>query len=341
MRAFVCSENGPPTSLSLVDLQRDDLGDNDVRIEVHYFGVNFADVMAVAGVHQFPPPKPFSPGFEAAGIVREAGENATQFAPGDRVMFTDGYGAYREEVVCDTRRVFHVPDSLTLSQAAAFPVAFGTPYFALVRRARLRHGDTLLVIGAAGNIGSAAVQIGKLLGARVLAVVGTRSIAEAKALGADVVIDYTSENVALRVKEETCGRGADIVFDPVVGPEFQALKTAVAPEGVYLLMGLAGGDLSNVPTLTAIEPLQINIGFLSADYDFYVHADIEAVRRCFDVLFGWVAQGWITPLSSTLSRFEDTVSVLSAVAEKSVSGKQVLMTQFASDSFERSIVRAV
>ena len=176
--------------------------------------------------------------------------------------------------------------------------------------------------------------------ARVLAVVGTRSVAEAKALGAEVVIDYRSEHVALGVKEETGGRGADNVFDPVVGPEFQALESAVAPEGTYLLTGLAGGDLDSIPTITAIEPLKFDIGFLSADYDFYLNADTGTVRRCFDVLFGWVARGWIAPPAPTLSRFEDTVSVLSAIAERSVSGKQVVKTGFATESLECSTTHA-
>ena len=331
MRAFVCSVNGPPSLLSLQDLEGPALGPSHVRIQTHYVGVNFADVMAVAGTHQFPPPMPFSPGFEASGIVADVGEAVHHVSAGDQVVFSAGHGAYREEIVADQVNVHRVPARLSLAQAAAFPVAFGTAYLALTRRAAIRHGSDLLVVGAAGNIGSAALQVGKLLGARTLAIVRGRSIGRALGLGADLAIDYETEDIAERIMSATDGRGVDVVFDPVIGSHFETIKGCVAAEGAYLIMGFAGGDLNAPPTFSVLEPLQRNIAFLSADYDYYLHADLSAVRTCFDVLFRWMERGWIEPLKPVVRPFEDAVSVLADIGEKTTGGKQVLRTRFASD----------
>ncbi|MEM9160531.1 MAG: NADPH:quinone oxidoreductase family protein [Verrucomicrobiota bacterium] len=326
MKAYLCNEYGSPAMLELAQVETDQVGDRQVRIETHFIGVNFADVMAIAGVHQFPPPKPFSPGFEASGIIREIGTEVTHLAVGDRVMFTDGYGAYREEIVASQDHVFKIPDTLTLAQAAALPVAFGTPYFALTRRAPLSHGDHLLVVGAAGNIGSSAVQIGKLLGARVIAIVGTNDVEKAKALGADLVIDYRSEDIAERISSETDGRGVDVAFDPVIGPDFDKVKDSIAAEGSLLVMGLAGGDLARLPSIGVLEPLQRNISFLSADFDYYLHEDIAAVHKAFETMMAWIERGWIKPITPTETPFEDGVSVLTGLAEKTLRGKQALRT---------------
>ena len=340
MKAYLCRDNGAPSNLDLSDIDTAPLGPEDVRIETHYVGVNFADVMAIAGTHQFPPPMPFSPGFEASGLLAEVGGEVRDLEVGDRVMFTDGHGAYREEIVAHKDHVVALPRHLSLVQAAALPVAFGTPYFAFMRRARVRHGDRVLVVGAAGNIGSAAVQIAKLLGAQVLGIASGDGVERALSLGADHVIDYKTEDVAARIQTATDGAGVNTVFDPVLGAQFETLKGQVAAEGSYLVMGIAGGDLDSIPAISAIEPLQRNIGFLSADYDYYLHQDIRSVREAFRTMLSWAGRGWLQPIEPVVSPFEEAVSVLEAVAAKAARGKQVLSTRFAGRGGESTSRRA-
>jgi NADPH2:quinone reductase len=216
MKAMLCRAWGAPDVLRLEDLPPSALRLGEVRIRVRAAGVNFADSLMIGGTYQVKPPFPFTPGLEAAGEVTETGSGVTGLHIGQRVLavLRNG-GGYAEEIVLDTATVVPIPDAMDFVTAAAFPVAYGTAHFALTHRGHLQSGETLLVLGSAGGVGLTAVEIGKTLGARVIAAAGgAEKLAVAKSRGADELIDYRSESIRDRVRELTGGKGADVVYDP-------------------------------------------------------------------------------------------------------------------------------
>ena len=215
MRAVLCHELGGPENLVVGEAETPTPGPGEIRLAIHAAGVNFGDTLMLRGKYQEKPPLPFSPGMEAAGVVDALGDGVDNFAVGDRVMATLGWGGFAEAGTCGAERVIKIPDSMSMVDAAAFPVVYGTSHVALDHRAQLKSGETLLVHGAAGGVGYSAVQIGKAIGATVIGTArGEDKQAVAREAGADHVFDYTQEDIRDTVREMTGGRGADVDLRP-------------------------------------------------------------------------------------------------------------------------------
>ena len=248
MRALLCRSLGDIDALEVGEAASPTLGPGQVRIGVHASGVNFPDILMVEGKYQVKPELPFIPGLELAGVVLECAPGVTHVRPGDRVMaFARRGGAHADETVVPGGIVTPIPDAMDFVTAAAFPVAYGTAHFALQHRGRLAAGETLLVLGAAGGVGLAAVEIGKRMGARVIAAAGSPDkLAIAREHGADLTVDYRAENLRDRVLELTGGRGVDVVFDPVGGTAFEQSVRVIGWEGRILVVGFASGEIPRV-----------------------------------------------------------------------------------------------
>ena len=249
MRAMVCRAWGAPNVLQLENVPSRALRPGEVRIRVRAAGVNFADSLMVGGTYQVKPPFPFTPGLEAGGEVIETGDGVPSLRTGQRVLavLRNG-GGYAEEIVVEAATALPIPETMDFVTAAAFPVAYGTSHFALTYRGDLKSGETLLVLGAAGGVGLTAVEIGKALGARVIAAAGGADKLEvARSRGADELIDYRGESLRDRVRELTGGKGADVVYDPVGGDAFDQALRAVNWEARMLVIGFASGRIQAVP----------------------------------------------------------------------------------------------
>src|SRR5579883_2498721 len=267
MRAVLCREFGPVEKLELAELPSLPIAPGTVRVAAHAIGVNFADLLIVQGKYQEKPALPFSPGFEIAGVVTELGPGATGVKLGDRVLGTMEHGAYADEAVLPDHRLLPIPASMTFPIAAGFAVAYGTSHGALDWRARLRAGETLLVHGAAGGVGLTAVEVGKAMGATVIATASTADKLDiARRHGADHLIDYTKEDIKERVRALTQGRGADVVYDPVGGDAFDASLRSIAWEGRIIVIGFAGGRVPQIPAnLVLVKNCDV-IGFYWGSY---------------------------------------------------------------------------
>ena len=249
MKAVLCREWGGPDSLRFEEVSARKLKPDEARIRVRACGVNFADTLMIAGKYQIKPEFPFTPGLEAAGEVVEIGAEVNHLAIGTRVLAVTRFGgAYAEEIAVNADAVVPIPHAMDFVTAAAFPVAYGTSHFALTHRGHLKPGETLLVLGAAGGVGLTAVEIGKQLGARVIAAAGSpEKLAVAREHGADELIDYQRESIRDRVRDLTGGLGADVVYDPVGGDAFDQALRAVNWEARMLVIGFAAGRIQSVP----------------------------------------------------------------------------------------------
>lgn len=324
MRAVLCKRWGDPAVLSLERVEPTALATGDIRISVHAAGVNFADRLMVAGRYQLKPPFPFSPGFEVSGTVIETGEGVHELKPGDRVLAALLYGGYAEEVVVPATHVLPIPKEMDFPTAAALPAAYGTAQLALAHRAHLRSGDILLVYGAAGNVGKAAIEIGKRMGATVIAGAGSREHLEmAVEHGADCLIDYAQDNIRNRVLEITDGRGADVVFDPVGGDAFDAALRCVAWEGTILTIGFASG---RVPKAPAWRILVRNCAVVGIDWSGYLKREPETLRTYIAEVIGGHAKGAINPQPLRLFPLARVTDALRAQAARQTTGKVVLTT---------------
>jgi NADPH:quinone reductase len=237
MRALLCRSLGSIDALEVAEIESPRLGSGQVRIQVQASGVNFPDILMVEGKYQIKPDLPFTPGLEVAGVVLECAEGVDHVRPGDRVLaFARRGGGHAEQVVVPAAIVTVIPEAMDFVTAAAFPVAYGTAHFALTHRGRLANGEVLLVLGASGGVGLAAIEIGKFLGARVIAAASTPDkLAIARQHGADATIDYVAENLRDRVRSLTDGKGVDVVFDPVGGEAFRQSVRCVGWEGRILV----------------------------------------------------------------------------------------------------------
>ncbi|MDP8952265.1 MAG: NADPH:quinone oxidoreductase family protein [Actinomycetota bacterium] len=248
MRAVLCKEWGDPSTLALEEVESPSPIAGEVRVAVRAAGVNFADNLIISGQYQFKPSFPFSPGFEVSGVVAEVGEDVNELAPGDRVMAALPHGGYAEKVVVPAANVLPIPEGVNFPDAAAFPLAYATAHLALIHRARLSANEVLLVHGGAGNVGRAAIEVGKRLGATVIATAGgPEHLRIASEHGADHTIDYEREDIRDRVEESTAERGADVILDPGGGDAFDASLRCVAWEGRIIVIGFASGRIPEAP----------------------------------------------------------------------------------------------
>jgi NADPH:quinone reductase len=324
MQAVVCREWGGPEKLGVEDVPSPTLRDGAVRIKVQAAGVNFADLLLVAGQYQEKPAFPFTPGAEAAGEVCEIGSGVKGLKPGDRVMALTGLGAFAEEAVVDAQRVLPIPSRMEFSTAAAFPVAYGTSHGALEWRAHLQPGEWLLVTGAAGGVGLTAVEIGKAMGARVIACAGSADkLAIAQQHGADHLIDYSKEDTRERVKAITGGHGADVIYDPVGGDAFDASLRSIAWGGRIIIIGFAAGRVSQIPAnIVLVKNIDV-IGFYWGSYQAHKP---EMLRGSFTQLFRWFQEGKLRPHVSHSLPLSQASEALRLLQQRRSSGKVILVT---------------
>ena len=253
MRALVCSELGPPSKLAVTEVDDPDPSPGGVVVDVEAAGLNFPDTLIIEGKYQFKPELPFTPGGEAAGTISAVGEGVGHLSVGQRVIALSTYGAFAEKWAVPSTGVIPIPDALDFESAAGFGLTYGTSYHALVQRAQLRAGEKLLVLGAAGGVGSAAIEIGKHLGADVIAAASTAEKLEfASGLGADHLIDYTTEDLRERLEEISGGKGVDVVYDPVGGDMTEQAFRSLAWNGRHLVVGFAAGDIPELPVNLAL-----------------------------------------------------------------------------------------
>jgi NADPH2:quinone reductase len=322
MLAVICKALGDPSSLVVEDIPSPALGEGGVLIAVQAAGVNFADTLIIAGSYQIKPPLPFSPGFEVAGWVLACGPAVTRCRPGDRVLASIEFGGFAEEVVAVETDVFVLPDTVPAETAAAFPVAYGTSHLGLKYRAALAPGETLLVHGAAGGVGLTAVEVGKLLGARVIATAsGPEKLEVAAAAGADHTLDSRNPNLKDEVKALTGGRGADVVYDPVGGALFEASLRCTAPGGRILIVGFASGDIPQIPANILMVKNLSAIG-----YYWGAHRQVAPTlfQSSLTELVAWLGQGKLKPHVSQVMALAEAPAALQALKARRTTGKVVL-----------------
>ncbi|MEE8545083.1 MAG: NADPH:quinone oxidoreductase family protein [Alphaproteobacteria bacterium] len=323
MKAVLCREFGAPSVLTVEEIEAPRPGPEEVRIAVRAVGVNFPDLLLVAGKYQARPPFPFSPGIESAGEVIEVGAEVEDIRPGDRVLANHPHGGFAEEVVAPAATVYPMPETMSFEQAAAFPVAYGTGYHGLVQRGALAPGETLLVHGAGSGVGLVAVELGKLLGATVIATAGSAVKLEvAREYGADHLINYREEKIRERVKEFTAGAGADVVYDPVGGDVMDESVRCINWGGRILVIGFASGRFAEIPSnLVLIKGMSV----VGVYWGSFAARNPERNRENLRVLLEWFAQGKVKPLISRSFALEEAAAALEALEARKVTGKAVLV----------------
>lgn len=322
MRAIVCHRHGSPRDLMPGNAPVPVAGPGQVRIRVTACGINFPDLLLVEGKYQDKPPFPFIPGGEVAGTVERTGPGATRFAVGERVMATTLLGGLAEFVVAREADVEAIPAGVSPDAAAAFAGAWGTAWHALAQRGQLRPGETLLVLGAAGGTGIAAVQIGRVMGARVIAAAGSNDkLAFLSAQGADDVVNYRSTKLRDAVKALTAGRGADVVFDPVGGAAFDEATRCVNWNGRLLVVGFASGVIPQFPVNLALLKGCAVVGVY---YGRFREREPAAAATNMATLLGLLASGRLAPPVHAVFPLEQTGAALGCLADRAVMGKVVV-----------------
>jgi len=323
MRAVRIHTLDGPGSLRVDDLDEPVVSGGDVLVDVRAAGLNFPDVLLTRGKYQFKPPPPFSPGGEGAGVVRAVGAGVTEFAVGDRVAFTTIYGAFAERVVLPAIACVKIPDGVSFEIAAATLLTYLTTAHALVDRAALRAGETLLVLGAAGGVGVAAIQLGKMLGAKIIAAASSEEkLAFCKRNGADFAVNYATEDLKERVKALTDGAGANVVFDPVGGAYSEAALRAIAWEGRFLVVGFASGDIPKIPLNLALLKGCSIVGVFWGQFAMRSpEKNREHAKRVFDA----VARGALHPRIDAQYDFARAHEALERMEQRKVLGKVLLV----------------
>ena len=322
MKAVLCKQFGPPESLVVEELPSPKAGAGEVVVSVKAASVNFPDVLIIQNKYQFKPPLPFSPGSEMAGLVKEVGEGVKGYKAGDRVIAFTTYGAFAEEVKVEATRLVPIPEGMDFNSAAAFLLTYGTSDHALRDRAQLKSGETLLVLGAAGGVGVAAIEIGKALGARVIACASSDDKLEVcRQHGADAAINYASEDMRERIKELTAGKGVDVVYDAVGGPYSEPALRSTGWRGRFLVVGFAAGEIPKIPlNLTLLKGLSI-VGVFWGDYTRREPKEFAGSLR---QLGAWFREGKLKPHVSQTFPLARAVDALKLMAARKVKGKVVL-----------------
>jgi NADPH:quinone reductase len=322
MLAVVCRELSGLDGLSVEELPPPEAGPDQVLIRVRTAGLNFADSLIIKGQYQERPPLPFVPGMEIAGTIEACGAGVDGFVPGERVLATLAHGGFAEAAVAAADNIVRLPDEVDDVAAASLPVAYGTAYGALCWSGRLQAGETLMVHGAGGGVGLAAVECGHVLGAVVIATArGPAHLDAARAHGADHLIDTAREDVRERALALTGGRGIDVVFDPIGGELFTASLRAIAWEGRVLVIGFASGEIPQIP---ANRLLLKNAGAIGFYWGSYRKHDPGRVRACLDQLLRWCAEGRIRPHASDVLPLASAREALELLLARKSTGKVVL-----------------
>lgn len=322
MRAVICHAWGPVESLKVEEVAAPVPAADEVLIDVRATSVNYADSIMVAGKYQTRPPFPFSPGLETAGVVAACGAQVTRFRPGDRVMATLGWGGLAERAVAKESETFAIPDGMSFEEAGAFPIAYISSDVAIRWQGRLEPGETLLVLGAAGGVGLTAVEIGRAMGARVIAGASTaEKLAVAEAHGADDLVNYATEKLTERVLALTGDKGADVCFDPVGGELADAALSALGWGGRMLLVGFVGG----VQQIPANRLLVKNRSALGCSLRYYRNQAPDKLRRSVEALLAWYREGRLKPLVSHRLPLERTVEAIKLLTDRKALGKIVVV----------------
>jgi NADPH2:quinone reductase len=322
MRAVLCRAWGEVESLTLDDVPPPVPGKDEVLIDVRATAVNYADALLVAGRYQTRPPLPFSPGLETAGLVAACGESVTRFKPGDRVMAILPYGGLAEQAVAPEAETFTIPAGMAFEEAGAFPIAYISSHVAIRWQGRLEPGETMLVLGAAGGVGLTAVEIGKAMGARVIAGASSpEKLAVARSRGADDGINYATENLTERVMALTDGKGADVCFDPIGGELFDAALSALGWGGRILLVGFVGG----VPQIPANRLLVKHRAALGSSLRYFRWHAPDKLGRSVEELVRWHGEGKLRPLITHRLPLARTVEAIRLLTDRKAHGKVVVV----------------
>nr|WP_253342696.1 NADPH:quinone oxidoreductase family protein [Sphingobium sp. OAS761] len=319
---MVCEAFAPIETLSFGEFPAPEAGAGEVVVAVSAAGVNYPDVLIVQGKYQTKPALPFVPGSEASGTIAAIGEGVEGFSIGDRVIAFTGSGAFAQQVRVPATQIWAVPDGVDLDVAAGISITYGTSYHALKDRAGLRPGETLLVLGAGGGVGLTAVELGKLMGARVIAAASSaEKLGLAQAQGADELINYSDEDLRERIKTITGGKGVDVVYDPVGGSMNLTAVKSLAWGGRLLVIGFAGGEIPSIPANLLLLKSASAVGVLWGNS---VRADPVAQGANMRQLLDWLAQGAIRPVVDTRFALPDAVAALQHLEGRKVKGKVLL-----------------
>lgn len=322
MKAVVCNKLGPPENLAIEDIPEPNPGTGEVRIRIASAGINFPDTLQIEGRYQFKLDPPFTPGAEVAGTIDAIGEGVNTRKVGDPVAAFLTCGGYAEKAIVAATATIPLPQQMNLADAGGFPLVYGTVIYALKQRGELRSGETLLVLGASGGVGLAAVQVGKLMGARVIAAAST---ADKRQLcldhGADAVIDYANKSLKDELKSLTNKRGADVIFDPVGDRYARDCLSCLAWKGRWLIIGFAGGEIPKIPTNLLLLKGAAAVGVFWGDF---TQREPEVNAANYRQLFEWVIQGQIKPVVSRHYPLEQAGQALRDMLERRVTGKVVL-----------------
>ncbi len=323
MKAIVCKEWGLPETLVIEDFPSQNPGPGEVKIRIRAAGVNFPDYLIIQKKYQIQPPLPFTPGSEVAGEVMAVGEGVTHVKPGDRVSAFCNLGGFAEEVIVLAPVAQVLPASVSFEVAAAFSLTYGTSMHAIKERAVIQPGETMLVLGAAGGVGIAAIEIGKALGARVIAAASSDERMEAcKAHGADEVINYEAEDLRAAIKRVNNDKPVDVVYDAVGGKFAEPAVRSLAWKGRYLIVGFASGDIPSIPLNLLLLKGSSLVGVFWGDF-----AKREPEKNAANILelANWLKEGKLNPLVSHTYKLEDTAQALIDLSNRKVTGKAVIL----------------
>lgn len=325
MKAVLCTSYGPPENLVIQEIEALKAGPGQAVVSVKACGINFPDTLIIEGKYQFKPEVPFSPGGEVAGIIKEVGEGVTGVNVGDRVIAFTGWGGFAEEVAVEARRLIPIPTQMDFATASAFVMVYGTSHYALKDRAKLQPGETLLVLGAAGGVGLAAVELGKAMGARVIAAASSdEKLAVCREHGADATINYTTEDLKDRLKALTEGNGVDVIYDPVGGKYSEAALRGIAWEGRHLVIGFAAGDIPRIPlNLSLLKGASI----VGVFWGSFTARDPQRNQEHLQELVAWFHAGKIKPRISAIYPMERAADALNDMLARKITGKAVLLVE--------------
>lgn len=325
MKAILCKSWGLPDTLVVEDLPEVVPGPGQVAIDVHAAGVNFPDVLIIQNKYQSKPALPFTPGSELAGVVRAVGEGVTNFKAGDKVLAFVSQGAFAQQIAVAAQAVMPMPSGLDFDTAAAITLTYGTSHHAVVDRAQLKAGETMLVLGAAGGVGLAAIEIGKALGARVIAAASSDEKLEiCKQHGADATINYSTQDLREAIKAATDGKGPDVIYDPVGGIYAEPAFRSIAWRGRYLVIGFANGEIPKLPLNLALLKGASLVGVFWGEF---TRREPKASQAAMRELMGWMAEGKIRPHISGRYALAETPRALNDMAARKVTGKVVIQPQ--------------
>jgi NADPH2:quinone reductase len=323
MKALLCKQHGLPDTLVLEEVPDPVPAEGEVVIDIRSAGVNFPDVLIIQNLYQAKPALPFAPGAELAGVVSAVGPGVTHRKVGDRVIGSSTWGAFAEKIALPAARTLPMPDFLDFERASAFVLTYGTSYHALIDRAGLKAGETVLVLGAAGGVGLAAIQIAKAAGARVIAAASTAAkLAVCADHGADALINYSEENLRDRIAALTDGKGPDVIYDPVGGQYAEPAFRSIAWRGRYLVVGFANGEIPRLPLNLALLKGASLVGVF---WGRYMQSEPEHFARDIEALYRWIGEGRLNPHICARYRLAEGARALEDLIERRVTGKVVIL----------------